>query len=150
VGTEQGLVLAVNVRRKVGGAATAAAAPGGASSSVAPTTTSSSSSAAAAAAAAGPIGAITVQGDMASGGPGTGKHHGPIYRVQRNPSLPAVYLTAGDWSVRLWTEKIRGPVIVTPYAPAYITAAAWSPTRPGVFFAARSDGVLDVWDLAYR
>jgi WD40 repeat protein len=103
-----------------------------------------------AAAAAGPIGAITVQGDMASGGPGTGKHHGPIYRVQRNPSLPAVYLTAGDWSVRLWTEKIRGPVIVTPYAPAYITAAAWSPTRPGVFFAARSDGVLDVWDLAYR
>ena len=34
--------------------------------------------------------------------------------------------------------------------PQYLTSACWSPTRAGVFFAARMDGVLDIWDYYYR
>merc|ERR1712061_502336 len=38
----------------------------------------------------------------------------------------------------------------TPYDPAFLSAAAWSPTRAGVFFLARHDGRLDTWDYFYR
>ena len=33
------------------------------------------------------------------------------------------------------------------YARAYVTGGSWSPTRPGVYFAAQSDGALAAWDL---
>lgn len=39
---------------------------------------------------------------------------------------------------------------MTPYAPSYISAASWSPTRAGVFFLSRHDGYLDIWDYHYR
>ena len=29
-------------------------------------------------------------------------------------------------------------------------AGAWSNARPGVFFTARQDGALDVWDLHFK
>ena len=31
-----------------------------------------------------------------------------------------------------------------------ITDAEWSPTRPGVFFIAKADGTIDIWDLLDR
>ncbi len=31
-----------------------------------------------------------------------------------------------------------------------VTDAEWSPSRPGVFFIAKSDGTLDIWDLLDR
>lgn len=33
---------------------------------------------------------------------------------------------------------------------SYLTAGCWSPTRPGVFYTARMDGVVDIWDYYYR
>ena len=36
------------------------------------------------------------------------------------------------------------------YHSSYLTAGCWSPSRPGVFFVARSDGVVDVWDYYHR
>jgi dynein intermediate chain 2 len=47
-------------------------------------------------------------------------------------------------------EDLKGPLLMTPYSPSYLSAAAWSPTRPGVFFLARHDGYLDIWDYHYR
>ena len=35
-------------------------------------------------------------------------------------------------------------------SPASPPTGCWSPTRPGVFYTARQDGVLDVWDFYYR
>lgn len=36
------------------------------------------------------------------------------------------------------------------YSLSYLTAGCWSPTRPGVFYTARMDGVVDIWDYYYR
>ena len=133
VGTEQGIILAVNMRKKTGG--------GGASIG------------ASAASSSGPIATVTPQDNGSTSATSSlvpGKHHGPITSLQRNPAATTVYASAGDWGVRIWTEKIRSPIIVLPYAPAIVTAVAWSPTRPAVLFATRTDGVLDIWDLLYR
>ena len=77
-------------------------------------------------------------------------HHGPIYSVERNPFFPKFFLTVGDWTARIWMEDLKTPVMTTRYHTNYITAGCWSPTRPGVFFVTRKDGVLDVWDYFFR
>ena len=77
---------------------------------------------------------------------GNGKHHGPIYSIQRNPFCPKYYMTIGDWTARMWTEDLNSPIMTTQYMRSSVTAGCWSPTRPGVFVVARNDGVLDVWD----
>jgi dynein intermediate chain 2 len=87
---------------------------------------------------------ITVYDTMA------GRHHGPIYSIKRNPVHNKFFMTVGDWTARIWMEDLKTPILTTKYHPAYLTAGCWSPTRPGVFYVTREDGVLDVWDLFYR
>lgn len=74
-----------------------------------------------------------------------GKHHGPIYSIQRNPSNSKCFLTVGDWTARIWMEDLKTPIMTTKYHSSYLTAGCWSPTRPGVFFVTRMDGVVDIW-----
>lgn len=79
---------------------------------------------------------------------GYGKHFGPVYSVKRNPfhvplaelkKSPALkassevkfFLSVGDWCGKMWMEELKGPILQTPYYPAFISAAAWSPTRAG-------------------
>lgn len=81
---------------------------------------------------------------------GPGKHHGPIYSVQRNPIHSKYFMTVGDWTARIWTDDIKTPILSTKYHNSYITSGCWSPTRAGVFLVTREDGVLDVWDYFYR
>lgn len=81
---------------------------------------------------------------------GLGKHHGPIYSIQRNPANSKCFLTVGDWTARIWMEDIRTPIMTTKYHASYLTAGCWSPTRPGVFVVTRMDGVVDIWDYYYR
>lgn len=78
---------------------------------------------------------------------GPGKHHGAIYSIQRNPVHNKFFLTVGDWTVRVWAEDLKTPIITTKYHDRYLTSGCWSPSRPGVVFATRADGVLDVWDF---
>jgi dynein intermediate chain 2 len=40
--------------------------------------------------------------------------------------------------------------MTTKYHSSYLTAGCWSPTRAGVFFVTRMDGVVDIWDYFYR
>ena len=77
-------------------------------------------------------------------------HHGPIYSVQRNPFFPKFFMTIGDWTARIWMEDLKTPVMTTRYHSHYITAGCWSPTRPGVFFTAKDDGQMDIWDFAFK
>mmetsp|Transcript_15613 Transcript_15613/g.20256 ORF Transcript_15613/g.20256 Transcript_15613/m.20256 type:complete len:371 (+) Transcript_15613:147-1259(+) len=77
-------------------------------------------------------------------------HHGPISSIQRNPVHNKFFLTVGDWTARLWTEDLKSPIFSTKYHDTHLTGGCWSPTRPGVFFTTRADGVLDVWDLFWR
>ena len=55
-----------------------------------------------------------------------------------------------DWTVKLWLEDLKGPLTQTQYSPALLTCGGWSPTRAGVFYACRQDGVIDFWDYHYR
>lgn len=81
---------------------------------------------------------------------GPGKHHGPIYSIQRNPANAKCFITVGDWTARIWMEDLKTPIMTTKYHSSYLTAGCWSPTRAGVFFVTRMDGVLDIWDYFYR
>jgi WD40 repeat protein len=58
-----------------------------------------------------------------------------------------MFLTSGDWTFTIWKLDFETPVFVSPYAHDYITAARWSPTRPGVIVAALANGQIDVWDF---
>lgn len=42
------------------------------------------------------------------------------------------------------------PVALSQYHSAYLTSGCFSPTRAGVFFVTRMDGVVDIWDYFYR
>jgi dynein intermediate chain 2 len=80
---------------------------------------------------------------------GSGKHNGPIPSIQRNPTHSKYFMTVGDWTARVWTEDLKTPIITTRYHTSYLTGGCWSPTRAGVFYVARSDGVVDVWDITH-
>lgn len=80
----------------------------------------------------------------------SGKHHGPIYSIERNPFSMKNFLTVGDWSARVWFEDCKTPIMQTKYDGSYLTAGCWSPTRPGVFFTTKADGTLDIWDYFYK
>ena len=81
---------------------------------------------------------------------GAGKHHGPIYSIQRNPTHNKFFMTVGDWTARIWMEDLKTPIMTTKYHSAYLTSGCWSPTRAGVFYVTRMDGVVDIWDYFYR
>jgi dynein intermediate chain 2 len=77
-------------------------------------------------------------------------HHGPVYSLERNPFYPKYFMSIGDWTARVWMEDLKTPIMTTKYHSSYLTGGTWSPTRPGVFFTTRMDGVLDVWDYYYK
>jgi len=77
-------------------------------------------------------------------------HCGPVYALQRNSFFPKYFLTIGDWTVRLWNEEIKHPIMTSKYFKNYVLDATWSPTRPGVFITTKMDGTLDVWDYYYK
>ncbi len=56
-------------------------------------------------------------------------HCGPVYGLTRNPFYPKFFLSAGDWSVRVWNEDLRTPVITSRFMPAHLTSCRWSPSR---------------------
>jgi len=59
-------------------------------------------------------------------------------------------MSIGDWSVNLWEDELKVPIMSTRYHKNLISDATWSPARPGLFFIARRDGWLDIWDYYYR
>lgn len=80
----------------------------------------------------------------------TGRHLGPVYALQRNPLNPRYFLSVGDWSVKIWDEDLKTPIVRTRYHASYLTDGCWSPSRSGVYFVTRKDGWLDIWDYYYR
>lgn len=41
-----------------------------------------------------------------------GKHHGPIYAIQRNPIHQKMFLTVGDWNAKIWSEELQSHPIM--------------------------------------
>ena len=81
---------------------------------------------------------------------GPGKHHGPVYSIQRNPTHNKFFMSIGDWTAKIWSEDLKNPIITTKYHDSYLTGGCWSPTRVGVFFVISMDGFLNVWDFYHR
>lgn len=77
-------------------------------------------------------------------------HHGAVMSVQRHPTLPDYYLTAGDWGFKIWKIGEPDPVIASPFWTHKVTAGAWSPSRPGVVFVGTENGIVQVWNLLDR
>jgi len=40
-----------------------------------------------------------------------GKHHGPVYSLQRNPAHLKFFISVGDWSAKIWNEDIKSPIM---------------------------------------
>jgi dynein intermediate chain 2 len=83
-------------------------------------------------------------------GVASGKHHGPIYALQRNPFAPKYFMSIGDWTAKIWSEELKTPIMQTKYHDSYLTDGCWSPQRPGLFYLTRMDGFIDIWDFFYR
>ena len=78
-------------------------------------------------------------------------HFGPMNDLQRSPFFPDILLSVGGWSFHIWKEKVlEGPLLTSAPSVAYLTSGKWSPTRPGVFYLSRADGVVEIWDLLDR
>lgn len=52
-----------------------------------------------------------------------------MYGVARNPFFNKYFLSVGDWTVRVWNEDLKVPIIASKYHSTHLTSARWSPTR---------------------
>ena len=120
VGTEQGAVMALNMRKRAAATTTTATS----SSTTATSSGGKGGAAGAAAAAAASSTNVVDPSVIAVMDLGAGRHHGPITSIQRNPFYPSAYMTVGDWGVRLWHEKNKNPILMTPYSKAFLTNGA--------------------------
>ncbi|KAK9798169.1 hypothetical protein WJX73_004849 [Symbiochloris irregularis] len=78
-------------------------------------------------------------------------HENTVVAMQRCPFVDDTFVTVGAWSWALWGEhRHDAPLLRSPPAPTPYTCGCWSPSRPGVLFMARGDGVLEAWDLIDR
>mmetsp|Transcript_18941 Transcript_18941/g.13561 ORF Transcript_18941/g.13561 Transcript_18941/m.13561 type:complete len:224 (+) Transcript_18941:455-1126(+) len=41
----------------------------------------------------------------------SGKHHGPVYALQRNPQHSKYFLSVGDWSAKIWYDDLKAPIM---------------------------------------
>jgi len=74
-------------------------------------------------------------------------HLGSVCTVERHPMFPRYFLTAGDWTARVWSERHSAELLATPHHRSNVVGSCWSPTRPALFYTATHDGQLHVWDL---
>ena len=78
-------------------------------------------------------------------------HDGPIVSLQRSPFFPEICLSVGNFTFKLTADDVKPPVFTSPgCADTTYTAGCWSPTRPGLMFIGRGDGMLEVWDMMDR
>ena len=78
------------------------------------------------------------------------RHFGPIYSIKRNLFHPKYFLTVGDWGVKVWLEELKTPLFQTSPSVSTLTCGGWSPSRAGLLFAGRFDGVVDFFDYNYQ
>lgn len=75
-------------------------------------------------------------------------HNSPVRSVQRSPCTTRMFISSGDWSVRIWSEEIRtAPIIVFNPFPAEVTGVTWSPLRFSSFMAICANGKYYYYDV---
>ncbi|CAH0723392.1 unnamed protein product, partial [Brenthis ino] len=75
-------------------------------------------------------------------------HAGPVRAVHRSPCTLRMFITCGDWNVRIWSEEVRtAPIIVSKPYRYQVTDVAWAPLRYSSYMVVSEDGVFYYWDL---
>ncbi|KZC05587.1 Dynein intermediate chain 3, ciliary [Dufourea novaeangliae] len=75
-------------------------------------------------------------------------HAGPVVFVDRNVFNPNIFLSIGDWTVKIWSEDTKeGCLLSTLYMRNSPTISCWNKTRNSVFYVATDNGTLIAWDL---
>ncbi|KFP24790.1 WD repeat-containing protein 63, partial [Colius striatus] len=75
-------------------------------------------------------------------------HTETINTLQRSPFFQDIVLSIGGRNFAIWKERdTYRPILQWSCSAGRYTAGHWSLTRPGVFFIARNDGNIDIWDL---
>ena len=74
-------------------------------------------------------------------------HLSSVRSVLRHPQFPRYFLSSGDWTSRIWSERHSAELLSTPHHHSRVVSACWSPTRPALFYSASVDGNLYAWDL---
>ena len=74
-------------------------------------------------------------------------HSRPSVGLQQSPFFPDILLSVSDWNFHIWKVGQSQPLFVAPISTHYLTAGAWSPTRPSVVILATAEGHLFAWDF---
>ncbi|TYZ65638.1 hypothetical protein PybrP1_000589 [[Pythium] brassicae (nom. inval.)] len=80
-------------------------------------------------------------------------HFRPAVGLCASPFFPTIFLTASEANFHLWNvsqhkaSDANGPIFMSPLSLVTITCVAFSPTRAGVIYVGKSDGMLEVWDF---
>lgn len=73
---------------------------------------------------------------------------GPVRAVNRSPCTLRMFLTCGDYSVRIWSEEVRtAPIIVTKPYRYEVTDAIWAPLRFSSCMSICAGGYFYYWDF---
>ena len=73
---------------------------------------------------------------------------GPVLNVERNAFFPQIFLSCDVWSLRMWSEDVTdNPILNIVSQDGYYTDTAWSATRASTIFAAKTTGMLEIWDI---
>lgn len=70
--------------------------------------------------------------------------------IERNPFVPSVMLSVGQKIFAIWHESNQSTPILWRRRETNITCAQWSSTRISLFFIARCNGIIELWDLLTR
>jgi len=74
----------------------------------------------------------------------------PALSLDRSPFFPNLLLTVHNFYFAIWKIDLDGyekPIFISaPQIAAHNTCGAFSPTRPGVIFITKTNGI-DVWDF---
>ncbi|KPJ08115.1 Dynein intermediate chain 3, ciliary [Papilio machaon] len=75
-------------------------------------------------------------------------HAGPVRAIHRSPCTLRMFITCGDWSVRIWSEEVRtAPIIVTKPYRNQVTDVTWAPLRYSSYMAICEGGYFYYWDI---
>ncbi|KAF0692683.1 Aste57867_16254 [Aphanomyces stellatus] len=80
-------------------------------------------------------------------------HFRTTVSVSRSPFYPHIMLTVSESNFHVWNLAHSGaatsntPIFISPFSLAPLTCGCFSPTRPGVIYIGKADGILEVWDL---
>lgn len=78
------------------------------------------------------------------------RNYRAVRALEQSPFFPDLILTVHDFNFCIWNialEKYNEPIFISSYTfGSYNTCGAFSPTRAGVIFISKTNGI-DVWDF---